>query len=300
MGSIGEVFSFLWSQIKSITWTDVIDILLVAVLLYYAITFFRDRRAGKLAGGVVLLALALIVSNLLQMRVISFILESIVSVGVLALIIIFQPELRSILEKMGRGSFFELGKLVESKSGEDTKNLLKEVCTAVSELAETKTGALIVLERKTGLGDEIRTGTVLNADVTAPLIRNVFFNKAPLHDGAMILRDGRIFACGCFLPLSSNPEVDRRLGTRHRAALGVSEISDAAVIVVSEETGTISLARDGKLKRGFDRYTLENELLALLRRDEDQSKDGGLLGRVKSIWKKNPKPSEQKDEEVEQ
>ncbi|MBQ2731224.1 MAG: diadenylate cyclase CdaA [Clostridia bacterium] len=299
MGSIGEVFSFLWSQIKSITWTDVIDILLVAVLLYYAITFFRDRRAGKLAGGVVLLALALIVSNLLQMRVISFILESIVSVGVLALIIIFQPELRSILEKMGRGSFFGLGKLVESKSGEDTKNLLKEVCTAVSELAETKTGALIVLERKTGLGDEIRTGTVLNADVTAPLIRNVFFNKAPLHDGAMILRDGRIFACGCFLPLSSNPEVDRRLGTRHRAALGVSEISDAAVIVVSEETGTISLARDGKLKRGFDRYTLENELLALLRRDEDQSKDGGLLGRVKSIWKKNPKPSEDASEEVE-
>ncbi len=296
MDSIREVFAFLWSQIQSITVMDVIDILLVAVLFYYLITFFRDRRAGKLASGVVFLVLALLLSNLLQMRVISFILEAIVSVGVLALIVIFQPEIRSVLEKMGRSSFAGFGKLVESKSDEEIKNTFKEVCVAVGELAATRTGALIVLERKTGLGDEIRTGTVLNADATAPLIRNIFFNKAPLHDGAMILRDGRIFACGCFLPLSSNPEVDRHLGTRHRAALGVSEISDAVVIVVSEETGIISLAIDGRLVRGFDQYTLENELLALFR-SEEEGKDSRLPRRIRSLF--SAKGKKESDEEVE-
>ncbi|MBR6529827.1 MAG: diadenylate cyclase CdaA [Clostridia bacterium] len=290
MNSITELFSFLWSQVLSISVMDVVDILLVAVLLYYVIAFFRDRRAGKLAAGVVFLVLALILSNLLQMRVISFILESIVSVGVLALIIIFQPEIRSMLEKMGRGSLSGLGKL-GAKSGAAGESALREVCVAVGELSATKTGALIVLERKTSLGDEIRTGTVLNADVTAPLIRNIFFNKAPLHDGAMILRDGRVYACGCFLPLSTNADVDRRLGTRHRAALGVSEISDSVVIVVSEETGVISIARDGKLSRGFDQYTLENELLAIYRRDEADGGENGVLSRVK-LWLKKVKTAD--------
>lgn len=296
MGSAGEVFSFIWSQIGSISVTDVIDILLVAVLLFYVITFFRDRRAGKLAAGVAALVVALVVSNLLQMRVIRFVLESIVSVGVLALIIIFQPELRSMLEKMGRGSLSGIGKLVESKTDEETKNELKEVCTAVGELAATKTGALIVMERQTGLGDEIRTGTVLNADVTAPLIRNIFFDKAPLHDGAMILRDSRVYACGCFLPLSTNPDVDRRLGTRHRAAIGVSEISDAVVVVVSEETGTISLVRDGRISRGYDRYTLENELLAIFLDAESQKRENRFT-KIKKIFTKKDAADQSSDEE---
>lgn len=299
MESIGDLFKFLGSQIMSISVMDVIDILLVTVLFYYIINFFRDRRAGKLAAGVVFLVLALVLSNLLQMRVISFILEAVVSVGVLALIIIFQPEIRAMLEKMGRSSFSGLGKLVESKSDEETKNELKEVCAAVGELASTKTGALIVIERETGLGDEIRTGTVLNADVTAPLIRNVFFDKAPLHDGAMILRDGRVYACGCFLPLSTNPDVDRRLGTRHRAALGVSEISDAVVVVVSEETGTISLVRDGRIKRGFDRYTLENELLALFLDDESNKKEH-RFSKIKKIFSKKDGADGKTDEEEQQ
>ena len=268
MDSVGELFSFLLSQVRAIRPIDVIDILLVAVLLYYVILFFRDRRAGKLAAGVVLLLLALALSNLLQMRAISFILETVVGVGVIALVILFQPELRAMLERMGRGSLSGLGKLVDPKSAKDIKQVLASLCEAAGELASSKTGALIVIERHTKLGDEIRTGTVLDAEVTSQLVRNIFFNKAPLHDGAMILRAGRIYACGCFLPLSQNPDVDRRLGTRHRAALGVSEISDAIVIVVSEETGEISVALDGKLTRGYDRYTLENEIIGLLESED--------------------------------
>ncbi len=295
MGTIREIFAALGTQIAAIRVVDVIDILLVTVLLYYVINFFRDRRAGKLASGVVLLLVALLLSNLLEMRAISFILEAVVSVGVLALIIIFQPELRAILEKMGRGSLSGLGRLVDSKSDEDVRQLLQELCGAVADLSSTKTGALIVLERQTKLGDEIRTGTVLNADVTAPLIRNIFFNKAPLHDGAMILREGRIHSCGCFLPLSQNAEVDRRLGTRHRAALGVSEISDAVVIVVSEETGTISLVRDGKISRGYDRYTLENALLELQSGEGVHEGEGHLISKVRSAFSKKPRSGESSD-----
>ena len=296
-----ELFSFLLAQVKNIGVVDVIDILLVAVLLYYVIAFFRDRRAGKLAIGVFFLVISLAISNLLQMRVISFLLESIVSVGVLALIIIFQPELRSILEKMGRGSLSGLGKLAASKSDEEGQAMLREICAAAGDLSQSKTGALIVLERETGLGEEIRTGTVLNADVTAALIRNVFYNKAPLHDGAMIIRGGRIHACGCFLPLSTRQDVDRRLGTRHRAALGVTENSDAVVVVVSEETGTISVVSDGHITRGFDRLTLENELLSLIRRDESAQEKVTFSARVKQLFKKEePEAPEKRDEEVDE
>lgn len=275
METIGQLFSFLWGQILSIRLADVIDILLVAVLLYYIISFFRDRRAGKLAVGVVFLLVALLISNLFQMRAIGFILEAVVSVGVLALIIIFQPELRALLERMGRGSLSGFGRFGHSHSKEGDIRLLETVCDAAGTLSTQKTGALIVMERDTKLGDEIRTGTVLDASITKPLILNIFYNKAPLHDGAMILRDGRIHSCGCFLPLSASAELDRNLGTRHRAALGLSEISDAVIIVVSEETGAISVARDGKLYRGFDRYTLENELLSLFA-DSDGAGERGI------------------------
>lgn len=286
MNTATDLFYYIGSQLSSIGVIDVIDILLVSVLLYYVINFFRDRRAGKLAVGVAFLLLALLVSNLLEMRATSFILEAIVSVGVLALIIIFQPELRTLLEKMGRNSLSGLNKLVDFRDTDEQIRIINEVSGAAADLSDAKTGALIVIERATKLGDEIRTGIELNADVSAQLIRNIFFNKAPLHDGAMILRDGRIFACGCFLPLSANPEVDKRLGTRHRAALGVSEVSDAVVIVVSEETGTVSIARDGKLSRGFDKYTLQNELLALFSA-ESQTKRSRV--RARREQKKNGK-----------
>lgn len=291
MGSIADFFSYLGTRLSTISVIDVIDILIVSVLFYYVIVFFRDRRAGKLAVGVLFLLLALLISTLLEMRATQSILETIVGVGVLALIIIFQPELRTMLEKMGRNSLSGLNRLVDLRTDDEKLKVLNEVCLAAGELSQSKTGALIVIERKTKLGDEIRTGTELNADVSAPLIRNIFYNKAPLHDGAMILRGGRIYAGGCFLPLSASTEIDRRLGTRHRAALGVSEISDAVVVVVSEETGGISIAIDGKLYQGFDKYTLQNRLLQIFELDVSRSR--ALARRKKE--KKNAKTEDAPD-----
>ncbi|MDD6312458.1 MAG: diadenylate cyclase CdaA [Firmicutes bacterium] len=272
MGAVKEWFSNLGNLFANMNpIVDIIDILIVSVILYYAFMFVRERRAGKLAVGVVILLIALGISELSGMKAFSFIIENIMQVGLIALIIIFQPELRSVLEKVGGG----VTNIGESKRKSDVVSWLDELTTACSDLSDSRTGALIVIERETRLGDEIRTGVPVNADINCALIKNIFFNKAPLHDGAMILRDGRIHSCGCFLPLSQNNSIDKNLGTRHRAALGLSEISDALVVVVSEETGTISVARNGKLKRDFDKYTLQNELVSLL--DLDNRESGGRL-----------------------
>ena len=245
---------------------DLIDILIVSVLLYYAFMFVRERRAGKLAIGVVLLVAALFVSELVGMKALSFIIENIMQVGLLALIIIFQPELRSILEKMGGGL-----KTFSTKRSSETVTQIDELTTACADLSESRTGALIAIERQTKLGDEIKTGIEVNADIKAALIKNIFFNKAPLHDGAMIIRSGKIHSCGCFLPLSQNQSINKNFGTRHRAALGLSEISDAIVIVVSEETGSISIAKDGKIHSGYDKYSLQNKIINLLNIDDEHS-----------------------------
>jgi diadenylate cyclase len=185
-------------------------------------------------------------------------------VGLIALIVIFQPELRSALEKMG-GNFRNLKNITEGQEKKEEK-MIDEICHAVEELSASRTGALIVLERTTRLGDEIKTGVEVDAAVNKHLIENIFFNKAPLHDGAMIIRDGRIHACGCFLPLTGNPNLPNELGTRHRAGLGVSEISDAFVVIVSEETGHISVARNGEIDRRISarglRHRLTNEFVA--------------------------------------
>ena len=246
--------------IKAITFFDVLDILGVTFVLYYAYKFIRDRRAGKLAVGVVLIIAFLLLSNLLNMHAMLFILQNFFQVGLITLVVVFQPELRSVLEKMGGESLRGIRSIGESKEAANLRAMTESVSAAAADMSESKTGALIVLERSTKLGDLILTGTVINADPTPFLIKNIFFNKAPLHDGALIVRDGRLYAAGCLLPLSTNPDIVKDLGTRHRAAIGMSENSDAVVIVVSEETGLISVAYEGKLKRGFDRATLLDEL----------------------------------------
>lgn len=257
-------FAYMGSQIGMMQFTDVIDILLLSVLLYYVYKFIRDRRAGKLAAGVIVLILVLAVSELLDMYAIKFILQNVFQVGMLALIILFQPELRAALEKMGNEPLRSLKSIGEQRDIAAVTRAVDAVCDAVSEMARTKTGALIVIERSTKLGDIIRFGVELDAKLSAHLLRNIFFNKAPLHDGAVVIRDLRICAAGCFLPLSQNDTLMRDLGTRHRAAVGVSEISDALVVVVSEETGTISLAFDGGLKRDYNPQTLKQAMLAML------------------------------------
>ena len=250
----------IWQTIKSISFFDIIDIIGVAFLLYYVYKFIRDRRAGKLALGVVFIFAFQILSEILEMQAMQFILQNVLQVGLITLVVLFQPELRTALEKMGGESLRGIRSIGEQKGASFVYAMIDSVAAAVADMSASKTGALIVFERSTKLGDLILTGTVINADPSPFLIKNVFFNKAPLHDGALIIRDGRLYAAGCLLPLSSNPDIIKDLGTRHRAAIGMSENSDAVVVVVSEETGTISLAYEGNMKRGFDRQSLTREL----------------------------------------
>lgn len=256
-------FQTILSVIKTISPLDVIDILLVAFLLYKAIQLIRETRAEQLIKGILLFVAAYYLSMVIGLKAMSFILINIFQFGVIALVVVFQPELRSALEHLGRSgvSRFRFFRFDNEKT-EDTKKRTEifAVCEAVAQFQKDRTGALILFERKTRLGEIVKTGTVINADITPELVCNIFYPKAPLHDGAMIVRDGRIYAAGCFLPLSQNQEISRELGTRHRAALGISESCDVLVVVVSEETGVISLVQKGVIKRNLTIETLQAAL----------------------------------------
>ena len=280
MEFITQTLSAVWNTLKSIRVTDIIDIILVAVMFYYVYRFIRERRAGKLAAGLLILLLILLLSDILDMRAMQFIMQNLFQVGMVAVIVVFQPELRSALEKVGAEPLRGLRSISE-KSGNDASTIamINEVTEAACDMSLDKTGALIVIERTTKLGDIIKTGTIVNADTTAFLIRNIFFKNAPLHDGAMIIRDDRIYAAGCFLPLSTNNDIIKDLGTRHRAAIGMSENSDAVIVVVSEENGTISIAVEGELKRNFSYNSLKAELTRLFLNEkptDSENKKRGL------------------------
>lgn len=263
-----EYWNSIVRNLSTFRFADFIDIALVAIILYYVFKFIRDRRAGKLAVGIITILLLLFASNLIHMRVLSYIMQNVFQIGIIAILIVFQPEFRAALEKVGGGSLRGMRSFGESKDERERTSVIETVTQAALEMSEKKTGALIVFERTTKLGDLILTGTVIDSQVSVPLIKNIFFNKSPLHDGALIIRDMRLYAAGCLLPLSQSQEITRDLGTRHRAALGISENSDAVVIVVSEETGVISLAAEGKLERGFSGETLISALKGYLVTDE--------------------------------
>lgn len=247
---------------------DVIDILILTLLLYFVYRFIRNRRAGKLALGLLLIVLMTVASSAFNMRAVNFILQNFYQVGIIAIIIVFQPELRAALEKVGNNSIITGVKNITS--GEQKQHqaqfssAVSAICSATFDMSKSKTGALIVIERTTKLGEYIDSGLVVNAQMSADIIKNIFFKNAPLHDGAMIIRDMRVYAAGCFLRISERDDIDSDLGTRHRAAIGVSEVSDAIVIVVSEETGKVSLVHDGNIKRGYTKEALRKELLKLL------------------------------------
>ncbi len=260
----GTLMSGFWQQIKSMGIIDYIDIIIVAFLLYQLYKFIRDRRAGKLAAGVLLLGLVFIISEFVQMHALRFLLSNIFQVGIVSIIVLFQPELRSALEKVGGEPLKSLRNIGEQKSNAEISAAITGICDAVCDMSKTKTGALIVIERTTKLGDIVKTGTVVNANISSLLIKNIFFKNSPLHDGAAIITGTRLHAAGCYLPLTTSADVDASLGTRHRAAIGMSENSDAVIISVSEETGTISIALNGQLMRNFDYRTLHNQLESLL------------------------------------
>ena len=271
MEFINSVWTTFIGVIKSFQVADALDVILVSCIIYKGIQFFRKTRMEQFAKGLLLLGGVWVVSYYLQLHMMLMVLNTFMQFGIIALVIIFQPELRSLLEQLGRTkviSKYLSFSLLNKENNDDALRQIRRGITAVAESAslmqKDKTGALIVFERQTKLGDIIDTGTVLNAIPSVPMIGNVFFNKAPLHDGAMIIRDGMIYAAGCILPLTKRDDIDPSLGTRHRAAIGMSENSDAVVVVVSEETGQISMAIGGMLVRDLTRETLNDELENLI------------------------------------
>lgn len=264
MSALYDAFAGFLTQFSSIGFFDILDIAIVSVIFYYIYRFVRDRRAGKLAVGILLVFVAMMVSNLLGMSVLSFLIGNIVQVGMIGVVILFQSELRAFLEKVGGPSFISRNRKKDKKYMSQTVQCIDAVVEAVTDFSAEKTGALIIFERTTKLGDVIKTGTVIDALPVAYMIKNIFFNKAPMHDGALIIRNNRLYSAGCFLPLSTNPEIIKDLGTRHRAGIGMSENSDAIVVIVSEETGVISVALDGHLTRHYDGAQLRKLLLRLM------------------------------------
>ncbi len=266
LGMIGAFLNkFFVQTVMNIHIRDIIDILLLTFVLFFVYTLIRDSRAWKLLVGLGVLLLISIVSETFDMNALSFIFSDFQSLGILAILILFQPELRTALEKVGGTPITGIKSISTESKDLATRNAeIDAICTAVSELSRDKVGALIVIERSTKLGDFVKSGVYVDAAISPYMLRNIFFNNAPLHDGAVIIRNSRICAAGCFLPLSTKEDIDKDLGTRHRAAIGLTEISDALVIVVSEETGTVSLSIDGNLERNYNYNTLKQALNAHL------------------------------------
>lgn len=256
-------YNSLLSQISLLRITDIIDILIVSFFIYKALKFIRDTRTIQLLKGIVVLVVVMQGSYFLKLHTVYYILSNAMQLGLIAILIVFQPELRRALEQVGRtsmGRWFNFEEQTDDIQKEKVISEIKESCASMS---KSKIGALIVMEREIKIGDIIGTGITLNADVSAELLINIFIPKTPLHDGAVIVRDNKIEAASCFLPLSQNPNVSKELGTRHRAGLGISEESDAVVVIVSEETGRISIACGGELNVDLTPEALEKTLIKL-------------------------------------
>lgn len=285
MDSLWNAIYSFWNQIVYAVSNmripvDIIDILVIAFIIYKALEFLRETRAGQLIKGIAILILVYAIADWWNLATLQWTLSKVMDSAIIAAAVIFQPELRRILEKVGRTDF-KRGQLFDA--GEDAVvTCIDNVSRAAGTMQDQKIGALIVFERKTQLGEIINTGTVLDAKSSVSVINNVFFPKSPLHDGAMIIRDGRIFAAGCILPLTQRDDISASLGTRHRAAIGMTENSDAVVLVVSEETGTISIVSNGQIRRDFNSISAGEELRRLILTEEQKEKQSF----IKTVWGK--------------
>ncbi|MBR5315390.1 MAG: diadenylate cyclase CdaA [Firmicutes bacterium] len=280
---------FFDNIVSSIGLNDALDILICAFIFYKILEFIKETRAQQLIKGLLVLVVGFLISDWCNLYALNWLLRGTMAVGAVALVVVFQPELRRALEYVGRS------KLVKAPFGQLDKERAKivtdEFVKAVSACSTTKTGALIVLERETSLTEIAESGTIVNADISAQLIGNIFYEGAPLHDGAVIIRGDRVHAAGCVLPLTNNKNLNKSLGTRHRAGIGITEHSDAIVLIVSEETGIISMAVDGKLTRFLDAKTIEKTLLNLYLSSGEEEKNtifgkiADKMGRVKDAGK---------------
>lgn len=273
----------IWNNyLRNIRVTDILDMAVMALLIYKGIRFITKSGTMRVMRGIIILVVVMGLATALDLYVIKFLLGKAMEFGVLVLVVLFQPELRKLLERVGSSAIMNIfGKAEVSREMELAINRTISAC---EDMSKARTGALIIFERELKLDDTIKTGTTINADLNTELLKNIFFPNTPLHDGAVIVREGRIAAAGCILPNSSNPNISKELGTRHRAGIGMSEVSDAVVVVVSEETGSISVAVDGMLKRHLAHDTFEkilrNELMP-----ESEEKAGEKIGRLKIAQK---------------
>ena len=275
-----ELIESVLQQLGGMQWSDYLDIALVAFLIYKVIPLFKSPSTMRIAGAVTAMVLLSALTGLLHLYTINFILNQLMSVGLLAVVILFQPELRRMLDRLG--STVRLGGLFgSSKPAAEMDNVISQTVAACEVMSREHVGALIVFARDARLDEYFKTGSQIDGVVSEQLIRNIFFPKAALHDGAMIIRDGRVAAAGCVLPLSDSSHLSADLGTRHRAGVGMSEASDAVVVIVSEETGTISVAVDGMLKRHLAPQTLERLLYNELCADRDAEEENKLAVRLK-------------------
>ena len=277
---------FFQNIISNIGINDVLDILIVAFLFYKLLGFIRETRAEQLAKGLLMLVVVALVARWLHLYTLQWILSNLVNVGLIAVVIIFQPELRRLLENLGRN------KLISNFSGidlEEAEEITVEIREALLSMSKSRTGALIVFERETSLPDIIETGTLIQAGISREMIGNIFYEGAPLHDGALIVRGDKLWAAGCVLPLTEDKKLSKELGTRHRAGIGITENSDALVFIVSEETGIISKAEDGKLERMLTASRIDELLKSIYIAPEKDS----LLDRVSRILRGGKKNAEE-------
>ena len=294
-----EIFNSILSIIKTIQQRDIVDILAIALLIFGLFKLIQETRAVQLLKGVIMLLVVYFLSSLFSLVMLSSLLRTFFEAAVVVIAIIFQPEIRKALEQMGRNNTYKKYIKIFTKhhKGDEWKKAVEKSIVDAADTAvlfsRSKTGALLVFERETMLSDIAATGTIIDAETSVALFGNIFFNKAPLHDGASIIRDGKLFAAGCILPLTSNRNVDINLGTRHRAGLGISEQSDAVVLIVSEETGVISLAVNGILLREFTREELIKKLEQFLIYDRGYDDDEP----PKKFFQKNPKSSKREKAE---
>ncbi|BAH05315.1 diadenylate cyclase CdaA [Clostridium kluyveri] len=263
MVKLVELLQLTVNSVKNISITSIMDILVVAYILYKVYMLIKETRAEQLLKGIMLIIFLIPISSFFNLVMLNWILTKTLTIGVLSIVIIFQPEIRRALEHLGRTAFNDKHILADE---EIMEKVVTEIVTSVESLSQSKTGAIIVIEQVTGLGDVINTGTKLDAVISSSLLENIFVVNTPLHDGATIIRNDRIVSAGCFLPLTNNNQLNKKLGTRHRAAIGISENSDALVIVVSEETGIISFVANGKLMRNYTKDRLKKVLTAIMKK----------------------------------
>lgn len=271
--------TMVMNSLKSMSFTAIIDILVVAFIFYKGYMLIKETRAEQLLKGIAFIIILIPISAILNLSMLYFILSKTLTIGIISVVIIFQPEIRRALEHLGRSAFEDKHGFVEK---EQRNIYVNEIVNAVSNLADSKTGALIAIEQGTGLGEIISSGTIIEAKITSNLLENIFVVNTPLHDGATIIGKDKILAAGCVLPLTNNKEINKKLGTRHRAGIGLSEISDALVIIVSEETGIISLAINGRLTRNYDKDRLRSILLKIM--DHREEKNVKTAGKKVKTW----------------